>query len=62
MIYTGEVGQIKYYCCGVVMHGIRCNSVRRKCEDCGGNKTEYHRDNPNPEGFVAKESAKTNAS
>lgn len=35
--------------CGIVMAGINNYELREKCEACGGNKTKYHKDRPNPE-------------
>ena len=48
-------GQLMYKRCGKCkrpMHGLKPSAskkIRSKCQDCGGNKTGYDRDNPHPE-------------
>lgn len=34
--------------CGQQMLGINTYRLRRLCDACGGNKTEYDHDHPNP--------------
>lgn len=38
--------------CGERMAGIVDYKARKICEPCGGNRTEYHADNPLPGGMT----------
>lgn len=46
--------------CGEFMTGIVNYDARTVCEPCGGNKTEYHAENPLPGGMtdVARKQAR----
>lgn len=35
--------------CGELMAGINTYKLRTTCQECGGNRTQYNRDNPHPE-------------
>ncbi len=34
--------------CSIIMTGINNYELRTKCEACGGNKTKFNKDKPNP--------------
>jgi predicted nucleic acid-binding Zn-ribbon protein len=40
--------------CGDKMYGIGSYRLRQLCESCGGNTTEYHAENPIPNGTSDK--------
>lgn len=44
--------------CGHRMPGINNYELRKRCDACGGNTTQYNENNPNPESELGRKLAK----